>query len=94
MTKLVLEKLNKSNVNVINCREQPYNNASNMSGTYKGMQAEIKKTQRKYAGYCPCAAHLLNLVEGQSPLSVLNLLICFRLSMNFIFHCTKNEVFH
>ena len=43
MTKLVLEKLNKSNVNVINCREQPYNNASNMSGTYKGMQAEIKK---------------------------------------------------
>ena len=43
MTKLVLEKLNKSNINVINCREQPYNNASNMSGTYKGMQAEIKK---------------------------------------------------
>ena len=43
MTKLVLEKLNKSNINVINCREQPYNNASNMSGSYKGMQAEIKK---------------------------------------------------
>ena len=43
MTKLVLEKLNKNNINVINCREQPYNNASNMSGTYKGMQAEIKK---------------------------------------------------
>ena len=43
MTRLVLEKLNKNNINVINCREQPYNNASNMSGTYKGMQAEIKK---------------------------------------------------
>ena len=30
---LVLEVLNKSNINVINCRGQSYDNASNMSGT-------------------------------------------------------------
>ena len=34
---LVLEVLNKSNIDVINCREQSYDNASNMSGTHKGM---------------------------------------------------------
>ena len=43
MADLVLEVLNKSNIDVINCRGQSYHNASNMSGTYKGMQAEIKK---------------------------------------------------
>ena len=55
MADLVLEVLNKTNIDVINCRGHSYNNASNMSGTYKGMQVEIKK-HCKYAGYCPCAA--------------------------------------
>ena len=43
MADLVLEALNKSDIDVINCRGQSYDNASDMSGTYTGMQAEIKK---------------------------------------------------
>ena len=42
-TDLVLEVLNKSNIDVINCRRQSYDNASNITGTYKVMQAETKK---------------------------------------------------
>ena len=41
MTDLVLEMLNKRNIDVINCTEEPYDNASNMSGTYKEMLTEI-----------------------------------------------------
>ena len=37
MGDLLLERLNKSNIDVINCREQSHDNASNISGTYKGM---------------------------------------------------------
>ena len=44
MAGLVLEVLNESNMDVINCRRQSYNNVSNASGTYKGMQAEKKST--------------------------------------------------
>ncbi len=40
---------------------QTYDNASNMSGCYNGLQAHIKKINR-LAHYVPCAAHSLNLV--------------------------------
>ena len=42
MADLVLEVLNESNMDVINCRGQSYDNVSNASGTYKGMRAEKK----------------------------------------------------
>lgn len=48
-----------------NCRGQTYDNASNMSGKYKGVQAEIKK-KNKLAHYVPCAAHSLNIVGESS----------------------------
>ena len=35
--------------------------SKNSTPAYKGIQTRIKK-HRKYADYCPCAAHLLNLV--------------------------------
>ena len=34
MADLVLEVINKNNIDVINCRGQSYDNESNMSGTY------------------------------------------------------------
>ena len=43
MADLDLEVLNENNIDVINCRAQPYDNKSNTSGTCKGMQAERKK---------------------------------------------------
>ena len=42
-------------------REQSYDNASNMSGKYKDMQALIKKRNHQ-AEYISCVAYSLNLV--------------------------------
>ena len=75
MADLVLEVLNKSNIDVFNIRGQSYDNASNMSGTYKGIQAEIKKD---------CAAHSLNLVEESAASCCIESANFFQLSSNFI----------
>ena len=45
----------------MNYRGQSYDNASNMSGIYSGLQARIK-TINPLADYVHCAAHSLNLV--------------------------------
>ena len=61
MVDLVLEVLNKSNIDVINCRRQSCDSAWNVGGTHNGMQAEMEK-HCKHADSCPFAAHALNLV--------------------------------
>ena len=43
------------------CRGQSYDNASNMSGRYSGMQARLRSVN-PLAFYIPCMAHSLNLV--------------------------------
>ena len=43
-----------------NGRGQTYDNASNMSGKYIGMQ-HILKNKNSLVDYIPCAAHSLNL---------------------------------
>lgn len=48
-----------------NCRGQSYDNASNMSGKYNGLQAHLKKIN-PLIHYVPCAAHSLNLVGVNS----------------------------
>lgn len=57
----VLEILNRMDLDLNNCRGQCYDNASNMSGKYNGLQTRIKN-HNKYAAYIPCSAHSLNLV--------------------------------
>lgn len=47
------------------CRGQGYDNASNMSGQYNGLQARIKALN-PLAEYVPCSAHSLNLVIVKS----------------------------
>ncbi|KAL5477261.1 hypothetical protein EMCRGX_G024030 [Ephydatia muelleri] len=42
------------------CRGQSYDNASNMSGKYSGVQARVLEENNK-ASYIPCMAHSLNL---------------------------------
>ncbi|CAB4034674.1 zinc finger MYM-type 1-like [Paramuricea clavata] len=56
--------LTRHEVNIADCRGQSYDNASNMSGKYNGMQAVIHR-KCPLAEYVSCAAHSLNLV-GQS----------------------------
>ena len=57
----LLTFLNKNGIDIENCRDQSYNNASNMSGRYNGLQARIKQLN-EFADFVPCFAHSLNLV--------------------------------
>jgi len=53
--------LGENEIDIINCHGQSYDNASNMSRIYSGLQARIRDACL-HAVYIPCAAHSLNLV--------------------------------
>ena len=53
--------LSENGINIMDCRGQSYDNASNMSGIYSGVQARFCEVNR-LAEWIPCAAHSLNLV--------------------------------
>lgn len=53
--------LKKYDFNTTYLRGQSYDNASNMSGLYSGLQARIKSINA-LADFVPCSAHSLNLV--------------------------------
>lgn len=57
----VLGTLDEYKIDIMDCRGQSYDNASNMSGQYGGLQAKIK-AHNPLAEHVPCAAHSLNLV--------------------------------
>ena len=57
----LLQFFDQEGIDIHNCRGQSYDNASNMSGKYKGMQAVINR-ESENAIYIPCFAHSLNLV--------------------------------
>ena len=58
---IIFSFLEKKEVSISNCRGQSYDNASNMSGKYIGVQ-NLVKNRCIYAEYCPCFGHSLNLV--------------------------------
>ncbi|XP_029348364.1 uncharacterized protein LOC100568629 [Acyrthosiphon pisum] len=53
--------LDSHGLDINNCRGQSYDNASNMSGMYTGLQARIKEVN-PLATFVPCSAHSLNHV--------------------------------
>lgn len=53
--------LERMGIDIENCRGQCYDNATNMSGAYKGVQSRIRELN-PLAEWIPCAAHTLNLV--------------------------------
>lgn len=57
----LLDFLKENDIDIKDCRGQSYDNASNMGGRYRGLQARIKEIN-KNAEYIPCFAHSLNLV--------------------------------
>lgn len=61
LTDTIISKLKKDGLEIKNCRGQSYDNGSNMSGVYKGVQARFQETNPR-AVYVPCIAHSLNLV--------------------------------
>ena len=58
---LLFEFIKDNGISLKDLRGQSYDNASNMCGKYKGMQAIIKESNHQ-AESIPCAAHSLNLV--------------------------------
>lgn len=64
MADIVTVFLTDKHIDIMDCRGQSYDNASNMSGCYSGLQARISDINNK-AIFVPCAAHSLNLV-GQN----------------------------
>ena len=50
------------NIGIKGCHGQAYDNVSNMSGKYKGVQTHIQNIN-PLAEYIPCTAHSLNLVR-------------------------------
>ena len=61
LTERILSLVAALGLDINMCRGQSYDNASNMSGKYSGVQARISKINQ-CAPYVPCAAHSLNLV--------------------------------
>jgi hypothetical protein len=57
----LLSRLEHHEIDILDCRGQSYDNASNMSGKIKGVQARILEINPN-ALYSPCGAHSLNLV--------------------------------
>jgi len=57
----LLQYLDNESINFADCRGQTYDNASDMSGRYGGMQAYLTNVNL-LAFYIPCMAHSLNLV--------------------------------
>ena len=58
----LVQYTSEKGIDLANCRGQSYDNASNMSGKYNGVQALVKAKFGAVAEYVPCYAHSLNLV--------------------------------
>ncbi|XP_065650700.1 zinc finger MYM-type protein 1-like [Hydra vulgaris] len=56
-----LNLLSEYNLDLMNCREQSYDNGAHMRGQYKGVQALIKEKNPRVL-YVPCANHIFNLM--------------------------------
>ena len=61
LQKSLLTAIETMNLNISDCRGQAYDNASNMTGIYSGLQTRIKSLN-KLADFVPCCNHSLNLV--------------------------------
>ena len=61
MADAVKKTLDKLGLNIKDARGQSYDNASNLSGKYKGLQA-LLKNENPNIEFIPCAGHSLNLV--------------------------------
>jgi len=61
LSDVLMKQLKLYKINIENCRGQAYDNGSNMTGRYQGVQTRILNINPR-AFFTPCAAHNLNLV--------------------------------
>ena len=76
LAKTTLDYLENSGLNFDLCRGQSYDNASNMTGIYNGMQAALLEVN-PYASFLPCSSHSLTLVGQASVALCLEAVIFF-----------------
>ncbi|XP_050064849.1 uncharacterized protein LOC126553777 [Aphis gossypii] len=62
LAETIFSFLQKHDIPIKDCRDQSYDNASNISGKYTSVQARIKD-KCEFSTFVPCAGHSLNLVE-------------------------------
>lgn len=77
----ILALLENRKVEILDCRAQTYDSASNMSGKYQGLQARVKE-KNPLAVYVPCVGHSLNLVGECSVDECINAIKFFSLLQN------------
>ena len=65
LTNVILDTLVRMNISLSKCRGQCYDGASNMSGTKKGVTANITSKEPR-AVYTHCYGHALNLAVGDT----------------------------
>ncbi|KAL4090604.1 hypothetical protein QTP88_025403 [Uroleucon formosanum] len=61
LSDVLMKQLKLYKINIENCRGQAYDNGSNMTGRYQGVQTRILNINTR-AFFTPCAIHNLNLV--------------------------------
>ena len=82
ITNLILPTLTKYDINLDNCRCQSYDNASNLSEKYIGVQARLKALN-PLIHYIPCSAYSLNLIGLRGAESCINAVSFFGFLQNF-----------
>lgn len=60
LTTEILHQISLDGLDIQNCRGQAYDNGSNMTGKYNGVQVNILE-KNQFATFIPCTAHCLNL---------------------------------
>ena len=82
ITNHILRTLTEYEINLDNCRSQSYDNASNLSEKYTGVQAR-PKALNPLIHYIPCSAHSLNLIESCAVESCINAVSFLGFLQNF-----------
>jgi len=86
----VLEFLKRSGIDIANCSAQTYDNAANISGRYRELQAQIKELN-DLVFYVPCVAHSLNLVGDCSAKECLVAINFFQFFKNYMHFSTSTH---
>ena len=76
ISQMMLGELKRHSIPIEDCRGQGYDNASNMSGRFKGVQQRIKD-HNSLAVYSPCANHSLNLIGTDAVKSTIEFITFF-----------------
>lgn len=76
ISEMMLQELESKSIPIEDCRGQGYDNASNMSGRFKGVQQHILQ-RNKLAIYSPCANHSLNLIGTDAVKSTVDFITFF-----------------